>query len=133
MLYYFELIREAVANTLQLKGVLHKSFFISAGHLRSKKRTETHNKMQKRANMYKNTLFCTDACNTPVYYTPVSVCPNERGEGIERLKERKREGGERRLEKKASGSSRKQELEGRRSKENFVERGEDKHNINQQV
>ena len=36
-------------------------------------------KAQKHAEMCKNAPFCTDACNTPVYYTPVSVhlkkCP----------------------------------------------------------
>ena len=47
----------------------------SAGHLGRKKRAETHKKAQKRAKMHKNTLLCTDACNTPVYYTPVSVHP----------------------------------------------------------
>ena len=29
--------------------------------------------------MHKNAPFCTDACNTPVYYTPVSVHPKKRG------------------------------------------------------
>ena len=47
----------------------------SAGHFGRKNRTETHKKTQKRAKMHKNAPLCTDACNTPVYYTPVSVHP----------------------------------------------------------
>ena len=38
-----------------------------------KKNTETHKKTHKK--MHKNTPFCTDACNIPVHYTPVSVHP----------------------------------------------------------
>ena len=40
---------------------------------------QTHRNAQKNAEtrkMHKNTPFCTDACNTPVHYTPVSVHPN---------------------------------------------------------
>ena len=47
-----------------------------AGHFGRKKRTETHKKKSaKTRKMHKNAPFCTDACNTPVYYTPVSVHP----------------------------------------------------------
>ena len=64
------------------RGYCIKAFFctflcFSAGHFGRKKRTETHRKVLKRAQMHKNVPFCTDACNTPVYYTPVSVHPIE--------------------------------------------------------
>ena len=34
-----------------------------------------HEKARKRSKMHKNPPFCTEACNTLVYYTPVSVHP----------------------------------------------------------
>ena len=36
---------------------------------------KTHKNAQKRAKLRKNAPFCTDACNIPVYYTPISVHP----------------------------------------------------------
>ena len=36
-------------------------------------RMHRNTKKLKHAQMHKNASLCTDACNTPVYYTPVSV------------------------------------------------------------
>ena len=38
-----------------------------------KKHRNAQKGAQKRTKMHKNAPFCTDACNTPVYKTPVSV------------------------------------------------------------
>ena len=55
--------------------MLHKFFTLrfSAGHFGRKK---THRNAQKSKNA-QNAPFCTDACNTPVCYTPVSVHPDQ--------------------------------------------------------
>ena len=67
----------------RLKGVLHKSAFCTflqnsaqicafCSPSWQERRTETHKKnsnTHKNENEKKNARFCTDACNTPVYYT----------------------------------------------------------------
>ena len=41
--------------------------------MEGKKAQKCKKSAKQRAKMYKNAPFCTDACNTPVYYTPVNV------------------------------------------------------------
>ena len=43
--------------------------------LAGKESAEAHKMAQERAKLHKNTPFCTDACNTPLCYTPVSARP----------------------------------------------------------
>ena len=60
-------------------GIVEKRFLNSFARLQAilagknaQKRTNSANAQK----MHKNAPFCTDTCNTPVYYTPVSAHPN---------------------------------------------------------
>ena len=53
-------------------------FFFAAHFGRKKTRRNAQKKrknLQKCTKMHKNVPFCTDTCNTPAYYTPVSAPP----------------------------------------------------------